>query len=378
MNNIISIFIKANIIVLVTIASLTACTKWQSADEEYKWQIPEGFPSPRVPKDNPITDAKVALGRVLFYEPALSGNRAMSCSTCHQPDRAFSQAVAKSSGASGQTLKRNALALVNVAYNNDLTWAHNEISTIEQQMMIPLFSDNPIEMGISGRQDEVLARFKTQAYKDLFEQAFGDATITFDRINKSIASFVRSLVSFNSPFDDYAYRNQDDAIDESALRGLELFFSERLECFHCHGGFNFTQSSKHEFQPLDLRPFHNTGLYDIDGKGSYPESDLGLIEVSRKKSDMGRFRAPTLRNIALTAPYMHDGSLATLAEVINFYAAGGKGKGINNPFKSQFIKGFRLTEQEHTDLLTFLESLSDQTFINNPQHHAPANLPDTH
>jgi cytochrome c peroxidase len=378
MNNYITTFIKAILISLPIIVSLGACSKGPYTDGDYKWQIPEGFPPPLVPQDNPMTNAKVALGRVLFYEPALSGNRAMSCSTCHQPARAFSQAMPTSSGATGQTLKRNALALVNVAYNNDLTWAHSEINTIEQQMMIPLFADNPIEMGISGRKDEVLARFKTQAYKDLFEQAYGDATVNFDRINKSIASFVRSLVSFDSPFDDYAYRNKDDAINESALRGLELFFSERLECFHCHGGFNFTQSSKHEFQSLDLRPFHNTGLYDVDGEGSYPESDLGLIEISRDKNDMGKFRAPTLRNITLTAPYMHDGSIGTLVDVINFYADGGRGKGINNPFKSQFITGFRLTDQEQADLLAFMESLSDETFINNSKHHAPVIMPKTY
>jgi cytochrome c peroxidase len=348
-----------------------------SANKAYQWQIPDGFPAPQVPADNPMTYAKVELGRALFYETALSGNRAMSCSTCHQPDRSFSQDMAKSSGASGDTLKRNALALVNVAYNHHFTWAHSEINTIEQQMMIPLFADNPIEMGISGNQNEVLARFATPEYEDLFKQAFGDTNINFDRINKSIASFVRSLVSFNSPFDDYAYRDQDDALSDSALRGLELFFSERLECFHCHGGFNFTQSSKHEFQALDLRPFHNTGMYNIDNKGSYPQSDLGLIEITRNASDMGRFRAPTLRNIALTSPYMHDGSIATLAQVINFYAAGGKGEGISNPFKSQFIRGFQLSEQEHNDLLAFLESLSDPSFINNPQHHAPINLPPT-
>ena len=183
---------------------------------------------------------------------------------------------------------------------------------------------------------------------------------------------MRSLTSFNAAFDDYAYNHNDDAMNESQLRGMELFFSERLECFHCHGGFNFTQSSQHAFQQLDLRPFHNTALYDIDGNGAYPESDQGLIEVTRDPRDMGRFRAPTLRNIALTAPYMHDGSLTNLDAVIAFYSAGGLGNGRNNPLKSAFMPGFVLTQEEHQDLKAFLHSLTDTQFVNNPDNQADA------
>jgi cytochrome c peroxidase len=186
---------------------------------------------------------------------------------------------------------------------------------------------------------------------------------------------VRSLTSFNSPFDDYAYRSNDAALSESQLKGMELFFSERLECFHCHGGFNFTQSSQHAFQQLDLRPFHNTGLYNIDGQGAYPETDQGLIEVTRDPRDMGRFRAPTLRNIALTAPYMHDGSLTNLDAVIAFYAAGGAGDGIKSPLKSAFMPGFVLTPEEHQDLKAFLHSLTDESFVNNEINHAVKNPP---
>lgn len=342
---------------------------------QYEWSLPPNFPAPQVPQDNPMSKSKVKLGRALFYEPALSGNRAMACSTCHQIDHAFSEPHKVSSGSTGQALKRNALALVNIAYNSDFTWAHNGLASIEQQMLIPLFSQNPIEMGVTGSQDDILERFNTDDYKDLFMDAFGDEQITYNRIVKAIASFVRSLTSFNSRFDDYAYRNEDNALSDSELRGLDLFFSEKLECFHCHGGFNFTQSSKHEFQPLDLRPFHNTGLYNTNNKGSYPSSDRGLIDITLDPQDMGRFRAPTLRNIAYSAPYMHDGSIASLTEVIEFYANGGRNQGINNPFKSQFIRGFELTDQENDDLLAFLLSLSDKSFIDNPAHHAPINPP---
>ena len=160
-------------------------------------------------------------------------------------------------------------------------------------------------------------------------------------------------------------------LNESAQRGLNLFFSERLECHHCHGGFNFTQSSKHQNQLLDLKPFHNTGLYNTDEKGAYPIVDQGLFEVSLDAKDMGRFRAPTLRNVALTAPYMHDGSLATLEQVIEFYAAGGRGQGINSPLKSPFVKGFELSPQDKQDLLAFLHSLTDKSFLTNPDFSEP-------
>lgn len=353
--------------ILVAVGGLIGCSPEPTA---YQWQLPKGFPAPNVPADNPITHEKVKLGKALFFEPALSGNGAMSCSTCHMPENAFSEPRPTSSGSTGEIGRRNALALVNVAYNGSLTWAHNGIDTIEQQLMIPLFNEHPIEMGLTGNEEIVLARFDTDDYKALFEDAFGDEQINLDRIVKSLASYVRSLTSFNAAFDDYAYNQNDDAMNESQLRGMALFFSERLECFHCHGGFNFTQSSQHAFQQLDLRPFHNTGLYDIDGNGAYPESDQGLIEVTRDPRDMGRFRAPTLRNIALTAPYMHDGSLMNLDAVIAFYSAGGLGNGRDNPLKSSFMPGFVLTQEEHQDLKAFLHSLTDTQFVNNPDNQA--------
>ncbi|WP_100643961.1 methanobactin export MATE transporter MbnM [Alteromonas facilis] len=351
-------------------------TDWgNSPTEVYQWQIPDGFPAPNVPEDNPMSEAKVTLGKALFFEPALSANRAMSCSTCHIPEHAFAEPRQTSSGSTGQMVRRNALALVNVGYNGSLTWAHNGLKTIEQQLLIPLFSEHPIEMGITGHTEEVLNRFQTEDYLALFEQAFGTREVLFDHIVKALASYVRSLVSFNSRFDDYAYRGIDEALSPSELRGMELFFSERLECFHCHGGFNFTQSSQHAFQQLDLKPFHNTGLYNVDGRGAYPEIDQGLIEITLDSKDMGRFRAPTLRNIAQSAPYMHDGSLASLDDVIAFYAAGGLGNGIKSPLKSPFVAGFTLTPQEHEDLKSFLHSLTDDTFLRDPNHQAPINPP---
>ncbi len=346
---------------------------------EYDWQLRKNFPKPQVPKSNPMTAEKIALGRHLFYDVNLSANKMQSCATCHIQSLAFAEPTKTSTGSTGQTIRRNSAALINIAYNKTLTWAHSELKSIERQLLIPMFGETPVELGITGHEEAVLARFKTEQYKQLFDEAFPDQEIEFDLIVKALASFVRSLVSLDSPFDRYAYDMQDDAISESALNGMNLFFSEKFECHHCHGGFNFTQSTFHEKQILDRKPFHNTGLYNISEKGDYPAVDNGLFEITLEDKDRGRFRAPTLRNIAVTAPYMHDGSIATLSEVIDFYAAGGrniesgknKGDGRNNPLKSRFVKGFEITEKEKHDLINFLNTLTDEKFLTNPAHSNP-------
>jgi len=333
-------------------------------DDEYDWALPKGFPSPLVPNDNPMSAAKVALGKTLFFDVDLSFNQSTSCASCHQPEFAFSEPQKVAVGSTGQRHRRNTQSLVNVAYNSNLTWAHSGLERLEQQILIPMFSENPVELGITGHESEVLNRFKNQSYSKLFEHAFDDSSANFDTIVKALASYVRSLTSFASPFDEYAYQNNDDAMSDDAKRGMELFFSEKFECFHCHGGFNFSQSSQHENQRLDLRPFHNTGLYNVDDKGAYPVNDQGLIDVSLQPQDMGKFRTPTLRNVEVSAPYMHDGSLATLSDVIEFYAAGGRGQGKSNPLKSPFVAGFNLQLQQKQDIIAFLHSLTDRQFLN--------------
>lgn len=347
------------VLMLVVLLGVNGCLK---APEPYQWQIPSDFPKPIVPDDNPMSQEKVALGEQLFFDFRLSGNQVQACASCHIPKFAFSQPLAKSTGSTGQELKRNALSLVNVAYNGTFNWAHNGLIDLESQIVLPLFNDTPIEMGVSGNEKLILERL--QDYQTSFQKAFGTNEINFDRIVKALASYVRSLVFFDSAFDRYAYQLQDDALSEQQVEGLNLFFSEKFECFHCHGGFNFSQSSKHAFQSLDLVPFHNTGLYMEDEKGSYPNGDQGLADLSYKDQDRGKFRAPTLRNIALSAPYMHDGSVATLEEVIDLYIAGGRGEGINNPNKSIFVRGINATESEKQALLAFLEALTDEAFIN--------------
>lgn len=353
-------FFNVALISVITVLATVACSP-QKAATPYKWNIPEGFPAPNVPDDNPMTQEKVALGERLFNDVRLSVNEKQSCASCHLKAFAFAEPKTTSIGSTGDVLNRNAMALVNVAYNGSFTWAHDGLGKVENQILIPLFNEAPVEMGVTGNEEAILA--KLDDYGPEFESVFGSEDINFDHIVKALAAFVRSLTSFNSDFDRYAYFNDDAALTPSAIRGMDLFFSEKLECFHCHGGFNFTQSSKHAMQTLDLVSFHNTGLYDIDGKGSYANGDQGLADITFNPKHRGKFRAPTLRNIMLTAPYMHDGSVATMSELIDIYAAGGRGDGINNPLKSPFVQGFDITDEEKQDLLNFLESLTDYEFV---------------
>mgnify|MGYP000187929382 CR=1 FL=1 len=363
-----------------------ACSEAEKKTSTYQWPIIDGFPKPQVPADNPMTVAKVTLGKQLFYDVNLSANQTQACASCHIQEHAFAEPLATSTGSTGRNHRRNSPALVNIAYNKTLTWAHDGLTSIEQQLLLPMFGENPIELGITNHEIEVLSRFNHPHYQQLFQQAFPeqkDNSLTFDLITKALASFVRSLISLQSPFDQYAYANKDDAISASALRGMTLFFSEKLECHHCHGGFNFTQSTSHEKQLIDRRPFHNTGLYqvvnEVTGNSGYPVHDTGLAEISTLSADNGRFRAPTLRNIEVSAPYMHDGSIATLSEVLDFYAAGGRnitsgnyqGDGRLNKLKSPFIKGFTMSEQDKKDLIAFLKTLTDKSFLTNSKHAKP-------
>ena len=336
---------------------------------EYPWNLPQWTPQPVIPPDNPMTVEKVELGRHLFYEPRLSITGEYSCATCHKQSLAFTDGKKVAIGAKDDLHPRNSMSLTNVAYNPVLTWANPLITRLESQALIPIFGEHPLEMGMVGKEGEIIQWLANDPqYSQMFAAVFGSKnSVTIDNLTKALASFQRTLVSFNSPYDRYRYEGKRDEISTAAKRGEKLFTSERLECFHCHGGINFSDSIVHQRLAFTEIAFHNTGLYNIDGRGSYPPQNTGVYEISQKSEDMGRFKAPTLRNIALTAPYMHDGSIATLEEVIEHYEAGGRAstKG-NNPYKSGFVKGFKLTESEKQDLLAFLRSLTDEEFINNP------------
>lgn len=346
----------------------------------FQWSLPAWVPIPVVPSDNPMTREKVTLGQHLFHDPRLSADGSLSCASCHQQSRAFTEARAVSIGITGEVSSRNAMSLANVAYLPTLTWANPLMNSLEIQALVPLFGEHPVEMGMSGKETLLLERLQGDpVYRRLFIQAFphearegSKELFSIRTITQALASFQRSLLSFNSPYDRYKYGKQPEAISASAKRGEALFFGEKLECYHCHGGLNFTDNLQHSRMPVAERGFHNTGLYNENGRGSYPHGHQGLAEFTGQATDMGRFRTPSLRNVALSAPYMHDGSIPDLASVIRLhYAISGRGGGTNNPLRSPFIQGFEISDQEVADLVAFLDSLTDDEFIRNPAHGNP-------
>jgi cytochrome c peroxidase len=225
-----------------------------------------------------------------------------------------------------------------VAYSKAFTWNNPEMKSLEDQALVPLFGDHPVELGL--KQDDSLAKLlrSDPRYPALFEKAFADAAdrFTVANVTRAIASFERSIISARSPYDRYHYYREDEAVSESAKRGEAVFFRQDVHCFRCHGGFNFSSAT-----------FHNTGVTE----------------------DRGQFKAPTLRNIALTAPYMHDGSIATLDAVLDHYAAGGRVQ--DNPAKDPLIGGFSLTAGERHDLIEFLRSLTDEAVLRDPRFSNP-------
>lgn len=339
------------------------------ADAGFLWKLPPGFPVPAVPDDNPMSSEKVAAGRHVFYDKRLSDNQTFSCASCHKQELAFADGKAVGLGSTGQSHTRGSMSLANVAYSPTLTWANPLMTTLERQAQVPIFGDTPIELGIKS-MDEVEQRLRAvPAYRALFSAAFPDHAepITMVNVLRALASFERTLISGDSPYDRWQ-AGDEAAVSDSAKRGHQLFNSERLECFHCHVGFNLSDHVTWQGQAFANTPYHNTGLYDIDGLGSYPAPNTGVHEVTMKERDMGMFKAPTLRNIALTAPYMHDGTIATLSDVLDHYAAGGRAKNFRT---DALLVGFKLTDQERADMLAFLESLTDQAFVTNPAYADP-------
>ena len=346
--------------------------------DAYAWRLPPGFPPPPVPGDNPMSAAKVELGRRLFYDRRLSGNGTLSCASCHEQRRAFTDGRAQAIGSTGESHQRSAMSLTNVAYNASFGWADSTLLTLEAQIFVPMFNETPVEMGARRRVDEILGRLRQDAaYPSGFAAAFpgADESLTFANLVRAVAAFERTLISGDSPYDRLLFRDERSALSESARRGMRLFFSDRLGCSVCHAGVNISGPVHHRTLPRPALVFSNTGLYDVDGRGSYPASDRGLIDVTARGDDTGRFRAPTLRNIAVTAPYMHDGSVPTLDAVLDHYAAGGRaaqraGVGTDH-FKSRLIAGFTLSHAERQDVIAFLGALTDSEFLEDPRFADP-------
>ncbi|MEM6956522.1 MAG: MbnH family di-heme enzyme, partial [Myxococcota bacterium] len=357
-----------------------SCSNASEYDVRAVLGVPDHFETPLTPAFNAPTRARVDLGRHLFYDERLSGNGTQSCASCHEHARAFADGRARPIGSTGQVHPRNSQGLANVAYFSSFTWANDTFDALEEQIRVPLTSATPVELGLTDSvREDALDRLRNDPETvRRFASAFpeDDGAITLNTVILSLASFVRSMVSGESRYDRYL-QGDAEALTAQELLGLRLFNSERFECFHCHTGTHFTASYRDENR--GLRVFFNNGLYNVDGRGAYPDASRGLIDVTSDPRDMGAFRPPTLRNVELTGPYMHDGSLETLRDVLDHYAAGGSnrldgpnaGDGRVNPFKSNFVRGFRATEEELDAVEAFLRTLTDWEFIRDVRFSDP-------
>src|ERR1700722_6676505 len=261
----------------------------------FTWHLPRGFPVPAVPADNPMSAPKVALGRRLFFDTRLSVTGRYSCASCHEPRLAYTDGRAVAVGATGAPLRHSAMSLLNVAYNLCYGWQQPQVTSLEMQMQLPLFSRHPVEIGMTGRAPAVIATLAADAqYPREFQDSFNGG-VTMPHIIKALAAFERTLIDGSSDFDAYVFDGRHDALSPSAKRGMSLFFSARIGCAGCHSGFNFSGNWRDRLGPT--------------GKAGFADDGLGV----------GRVRIPTLRNIALTAPYMHDGRFATLDAVFDHY-----------------------------------------------------------
>ncbi len=304
----------------------------------YDWHLPRGFPTPAVPADNPMSEAKVALGRRLFFEPRLSISGRYSCASCHDPARAFSDGRPVAIGATGEALPHNAMALVNVAYNVSFGWSRPQVRSLESQMLEPMLNTHPVELGMKGREAAVGAELAADLeYRREFAAAFPQQTapVSFANLVKAIGAFERTLISGGSPFDRYVFGGEHEALSPQAKRGMALFFSPPVGCAGCHSGFNFSGNWRDAQGPTGRASFANNG------------------------TSAGPMRVPTLRNVALTAPYMHDGRFATLDAVLGHYSAIGARAGRHDRRlpHSPFSAG------ERAELLSFLDSLTDDSFV---------------
>jgi cytochrome c peroxidase len=303
---------------------------------------PLGLPPVPVPADNPITVETVALGKRLYFDKALSVDKSISCATCHQPDQGFADRTAVSTGVEGKKGTRNAPTVINAAYCATQFW-DGRVQTLEKQAEGPV--QNPIEMGHS--LAGVVARLsRNPSYVAAFERAYGAGPVTYEKVEKSIAAYERTIVAGNSPFDRWYFGADQHAVDKTVKHGFEVFRRpDKGDCASCH------TISQHYALFTDNQ-FHNTGV----AATNEAPTDLGRYVVTHADRDRAAFKTPSLRNVAETAPYMHDGSLNTLEQVVDFYVAGGN----PNPWLDPMIGKLHLTRREKADLVAFLKSLSGQ------------------
>ena len=342
---------------------MTACRKdpelrkfvLSTGPTPYLWELPPGFPPMKIPGYNPMTEEGVALGRKLFYDPILSGNNTQSCSDCHQQKASFADSGKRfSRGSTGVSGARSSMPIFNIGYAGAWFW-DGRASTLEEQVFHPVTSPNEMDQDMLGLVKELS---NSADYRSMYEAAFGSPEITFDKTAMALAQFMRTIIARVPAIHDTTL------LSPSARRGLKVFLSEsKGDCFHCHELGNFMTNFS----------FVNNGLNEK------ALSDPGLYAVSRKTEDLGKFKVPSLINLRYTAPYMHDGRFANLNEVLDFYDTGFHWNPIDNPFvdpnlQKHFdkVKGKPLprkwTAQDKSDLIDYLNSLTDQQVLNNQKY----------
>lgn len=338
---------------------------------------PKGFPDPLIPKDNPLTEEGILLGRMLFYDPILSGDSSMSCSSCHKQEFAFGTDEAFSNGIHNTHGNRSSMPLFNLAWINYGFFWDGRSSSLEKQASEPV--KNPLEMDLTW--DEAVVRLQRHSqYPEHFKKAFGSEKVTEENATKAIAQFLRTIVSADSKFDK-ALRLYQTELNESELRGYQLYtghpdkngigeFTGGGNCEHCHG-----DPMRFIMQPLDAAAaYRNNGLDSV--KSRFDFKDFGYALTKPDTQNYGRFKAPSLRNIELTAPYMHDGRIKTLEEVIEHYNNGGHASPTLDAEmgRIQFAEyggKLHLTEQDKKDLIAFLKTLTDRNLTTNPAYASP-------
>lgn len=326
-------------------------------------QYHDFFPDPDLPVFNPLTEEGIELGRHLFWEKALSRNNTVSCGSCHFPEGGFADNLPVSVGLYGESGHRSSMPLINMAWNTSFFW-DGRSATLEEQIIQPVI--NPIEMDFTWA--EAVERIETDStYQNMFSAAFGTPCVDSLRMSFAMAQFIRTMVSDGSKFDKARYTGGAQ-LTSSEIRGLELFLAEGGDpevfpggqnggdCFHCHGGalVLFTDNL-----------FHNNGLDAVI------TDDFGREDFSGLSFDRGLFRTPTLRNVGLTAPYMHDGRFETLREVVEHYNSGGHDSPTLDPLIKFPGEGLGLSPQDIDDLVNFLQSLTDTEFVENEKFSDP-------
>lgn len=330
-------------ILLLVSSFIFSCSKDDDVDyvvikENKLMDIPQGFPEMKFSEGNEFNKERWDLGKKLFYDPIMSLNNTVSCASCHKVENAFSDTVAFSLGNASSVGKSNAPTLTNIGYNPYFTRAGG-VPTLEMQILVPIQEHDEFNTNIL----DIVEKLKLNEYYSQQSLKAYNREIDSFVITRALANFERSLISGNSQYDKFVYQNNSTAFTSSQQKGKDLFFSSKTNCYQCHSDFNFTNYA-----------FENNGIY-VD------YADLGRMRLTNIQSDKAKFKVPTLRNIALTAPYMHDGSITTLEGVVNHYDSGGK----PHMNKNSLIRPLGLTSIEKSNLVDFLNSLTDNDFINN-------------